>query len=71
MRQPTHELKLTPIDADIQRIRWERARALSSYHRQCVGWSIGRGFEADQQDADTYYDTLRYKLYWENQDAQI
>lgn len=59
----------TKEDAQIQADRWERAVAIDrasgtfpnrNYRRQCVGWSIGRGFEADYLEAIHVSDAMRY-----------
>lgn len=49
----------TKEDAAIQARRWNRAT--TRYEQQCVGWSIGRGFEADYLEAIQVSDGFRYQ----------
>lgn len=62
----------TKEDAQIQVRRWRRGAALDAelrpfplwhYHRECVGWSIGRGFEADYLEAIHISDAMRYNAW--------
>jgi hypothetical protein len=59
----------TKEDGAIQRIRWERAeqreewiteKVRSRAKRQCVGWSIGRGYESDYLEAHALSELVRY-----------
>lgn len=49
----------TREDAAIQARRWNRAT--NKREQECVGWSIGRGYEADYLEAVYVSDTLRYR----------
>lgn len=62
----------TKEDGQIQAIRWNRAGALDAaagvypnrrWRQQYVGWSIGRGYEADLHDAIRMSDAMRYNLW--------
>ena len=48
----------TKEDGAIQARRWNRAR--TKREKEVVGWSIGRGYEADLWDAIRITDALRY-----------
>jgi hypothetical protein len=65
----------TPEDAALQGQRLARAVARDTalnippthgrpaYWRQCCGWSIGRGFEADYLEGMRVADAVRYALW--------
>lgn len=62
----------TKEDGAIQQLRHNRAVRLDAadgiypnrgWRRQCVGWSIGRGYEADLHDAIRMSDGVRYNLW--------
>lgn len=49
----------TPEDKAIQARRWHRAT--SKREREYVGWSIGRGYEADYLEGIHVSDWFRYR----------
>jgi hypothetical protein len=49
----------TKEDGAIQARRWNRAP--TKREKECVGWSIGRGYEADYLEAIQVSDGLRYR----------
>lgn len=49
----------TPEDASIQGRRLGRAQTKRA--KECVGWSIGRGYEADYLEAIQVSDGFRYR----------
>lgn len=54
----------TKEDGAIQARRWDRAP--NKRAKECVGWSIGRGYEADLHDAIRVSDAVRYSLWLRN-----
>lgn len=51
----------TKEDGEIQTRRVDRAK--TSRERQCVGWSIGRGYESDYLEGISVSDGIRYRLW--------
>lgn len=51
----------TKEDADIQARRVNRAK--TPRERECVGWSIGRGYESDYLEGIAVSDGIRYRLW--------
>lgn len=52
--------KATKEDANIQALRVNKT-VLHTKQRECVGWSIGRGYESDYLEGIMVSDGIRYQ----------
>lgn len=62
--------KITKEDADIQALRVNKT-VLHTKRRECVGWSIGRGYEADYLEGIMVSDGMRYQKWLQDSASTV